>query len=116
MNTAYKIYLSQYNFDHIFNYVLGENDEIMEEFRSNCQYYYGEPVTINSNLGYLVNAYKLNDDVFVKIKINDGYINTKIGNNRIKETIKEDLREIKKDIILKNNKNQTAICSGCIIY
>ena len=116
MNTAYKIYLNQYNFDHIFNYIINENEEIQEEFMNNCQYYYGEPVTINNHLGYLVNAYQLNDDVFVKIKTNDeGFINTKIGNNMIKETIKEDIKEIKKEIVLKT-KTQPAICSGCIIY
>ena len=113
MNTAYKIYLTQYNFEHLFNYILNENEEIIEEFKNNCQYYYGEPVTINGHLGYLVNVYKNNNEIFTKIKISNGFINTKIENSKIKDTIKEE-KDLNNEI-LSNNQNK-AICSGCIIY
>ena len=114
MNTAYKIYLNQYNFEHLFNYLLNEKEEIVEEYMNNCQYYYGEPVKINNNYGYLVNAYKEKEEIFVKVKTNDGFINSKIGNEKIKETLKEEIKEVKNDVIL-NNQNK-AICSGCNIY
>ena len=111
MNTAYKIYLNQYNFEHLFNYVLNEKEEIVEEFKDNCQYYYGEPVTINNQKGFLVNVYKSNNDenIYAKIKIKKSFINTKINNMQIKDTIKEE------NNVRNNAKNNTTICSGCNI-
>jgi len=111
MDTAYKIYLSQNNFEHLFNYVLNEKEEIIEEFKDNCQYYYGEPVTINSQKGFLVNVYKSNNDdgIYAKIKIKKSFINTKINDIQIKDTIKEENRENN------NSRNNTTICSGCNI-
>ena len=111
MDTAYKIYLSQNNFEHLFNYVLNEKEEIIEEFKENCQYYYGEPVTINNQKGFLVNVYKSNNDdsIYAKIKIKKSFINTKINNIQIKDTIKEENKENN------NSKNNTTICSGCNI-
>ena len=111
MNTAYRIYLSQYNFDHLFNYILNENEEIIEEYKINCQYYYGEPVDIDGQKGFLVNVYKNEDDeIYAKVKINKSFIDKKIDNIKIKETIKEE--EKFDENFAKRN---TAICSGCII-
>ena len=113
MNTAYQIYIKQFNFVHLFNYILNEKGEIIEEFKNNCQYYYGEPITINKEKGFLVNAYKKNNDIYVKIKTNKGFIETKANNLNIKDTIKEDYFE-EINNINKINQNK-AICSGCLI-
>ena len=110
MDTAYKIYIKQLNFEHLFNYILNEKEEIIEEFRNNCEYYYGEPITINNQKGFLVNVYKKEDDIYAKIKINMGFIESKIKNFKIKDTLKEEENDININI---ENK---AICSGCIIY
>ena len=40
MDTAYKIYIGQLNFDHIFNYIINDKGDIVEEFKNNCFYYY----------------------------------------------------------------------------
>ena len=110
MDTAYKLYIKQFNFDHLFNYILNENGEIIEEFKNNCEYYYGEPVTINNQKGFLVNIYKdNNNNIHAKIKINKGFINEIVKNNKIKDTVKKGKNDIN---VLNNN---SAICSGCLI-
>ena len=108
MDTAYKLYIKQFNFEHLFNYILNEKGEIIEEFKSNCEYYYGEPITINNQKGFLVNVYKDNNLIYAKIKINKGFINEIVKDNKIKDTHKE---ENKTNIV---NQNQE-ICSGCFI-
>ena len=110
MDTAYKIYLKQFNFEHLFNYILNEKEEIIEEFKGNCEYYYGEPVTINNQKGFLIYMYEKKDEVFAKIKLNKGFLETKIKNNyKIKDTLKGGGND-------GNITNQnTAICSGCLI-
>ena len=97
----------------MFNYVLNGKEEIIDEFKNNCQYYYGEPITINNEKGFLVNAYLNNGEIYAKIKTNKGFVETKIKNYKIKDTIKEDyLEEINN--INRINKNKV-ICSGCLI-
>ena len=109
MDTAYKIYLKQFNFDHLFNYILNEKEEIIEEFKNSCEYYYGEPITINNQKGFLINMYEKQDGIFAKIKLNKGFLETKIKDYKIKDTLKE---EGNQRIIIDQN---TAICSGCLI-
>ena len=114
MNTAYQIYLKKFNFEHLFNYIFNEKEEIIEEFKNNCQYYYGEPVTINNKKGFLVNVYKNHKEIYAKIRLNNkGFFDSSIENIKIKETIKED------KYIGKNNNNlieqNKTICSGCYI-
>ena len=112
MDTAYKIYIGQLNFEHIFNYILDDKGEIIEEFRNNCFYYYGEPVFLKDNKGYLVNMYKNNkSEICAKIQVNNGIVETKIKGSDIKEIIKKDFM----DNIATNNDNDE-ICSGCMTY
>lgn len=60
---------------------------------------------------FLVNVYKSNNDdsIYAKIKIKKSFINTKINNIQIKDTIKEENKGNN------NSKNNTTICSGCNI-
>ena len=55
MDTAYKIYIKQYNFEHFFNYIYdtnnsSENLEIVGENLNDCEFYYGEPITVNGKI------------------------------------------------------------------
>ena len=122
MNTAYKIYLKQKNFEHLFNYILDNKDQIINVFADNCQYYYGEPVTIDGNHGYLMNMYKNDGDkqINVKIKLKNGYFISKVFPEKvIKDTVK--LIEGQKD----NGSNKSvggkvekrdSVCGKCEIY
>ena len=115
MDTAYKIYINQLNFDHIFNYIVNESGEILEEFENNCNYYYGEPVKIKDIEGYLINMYRnKKSEICAKIKTNNDIIETKIHGNDIKEIIKNDKGNRSYIDSLDNNEDE--ICSGCHIY
>ena len=129
MDTAYKIYLKQYNFEHIFNYIYDntttENSEITEEYMNDCEFYYGEPITVNGKSGYLINIYKRDDNekVYIKIKLNKGYYETVISRKKIiKETVKiynsettdlSNSKQINEEI---NNDGTRTYCGGCNIY
>ena len=125
MDTAYKIYLKEYNFKHFFNYVYennnNDNDTLIEEYMDDCHYYYGEPITVNGKMGFLVNIYKNDesDKVFIKIKVKKGYYETNVTEKKIiKETVKitGDMANVDNDG--KNNDNEqktNVICGGCII-
>ena len=112
MDTAYKLYIEQINFEHIFNYIINDKGEIIEEFKNNCFYYYGEPVKIKNTKGFLINMYKNEkSEICAEIQTNSEIIKTKIRGSDIKETIKKN--EMKYNSIIQNNDE---ICSGCIIY
>ena len=127
MNTAYKIYLKQHHFEHFFNYVY-ENDKsdvdaLVQEYMTDCKYYYGEPITVNGKMGFLVNICKNNDNdkVYIKIKIKKGYYETNVSEKKIiKETIKiveeknnnEDGEKIK---LLPNEEQNKVFCGSCLI-
>ena len=112
MDTAYKIYIGQLNFEHIFNYILNDNGEIIEEFKNNCFYYYGEPVYYKNNKGFLVNMYKNEkSEICAKIQVNSGILETKVRGSDIKETIKKET-----DNETTNNQENDEVCSGCEIY
>ena len=124
MDTAYKIYLKQYNFEHFFNYIYEgtntENSEISEEYIKDCEFYYGEPITVNGKIGYLINIYKKddNDKVYVKIKLNKGYYETNIAKKKvIKETVKTYNLETTDIISNKQNNDDSSrvFCGGCLI-
>ena len=125
MDTAYKLYLKQYNFEHFFNYIYdndhSKNSEIIEEYPNDCEFYYGEPITVNGKIGFLINIYKIddNDKVYIKIKLNKGYYETNIAKKKvIKETVKMYNYETNEIISNKqNNDDDTSrvFCGGCII-
>jgi len=85
MNTAYKIYLKQNQFEHLFNYILDNKEQIINVFADNCEYYYGEPVTIDGRPGYLMNMNKNEGDkeINVKIKLKNGYFISKVFPEKI---------------------------------
>ena len=124
MDTAFKIYLKQYNFEHFFNYIYDNNNshnsEISEEYIKDCEFYYGEPITVNGKIGYLINIYKKddNDKVYVKIKLNKGYYETNITKKKvIKETVKVyNLETTDIGSIRQNNDDGRVFCGGCLIY
>ena len=124
MDTAFKIYLKQYNFEHFFNYIYDNNNshnsEISEEYIKDCEFYYGEPITVNGKIGYLINIYKKddNDKVYVKIKLNKGYYETNITKKKvIKETVKVyNLETTDIGSIRQNNDDSRVFCGGCLIY
>ena len=127
MDTAYKIYLKQYNFKHYFNYVYENNksdmDGLLEEYDTDCRFYYGEPITVNGKMGFLVNINKTDDSdkVYIKIKVKKGYYETNVSEKKIiKETVRitegdnaiEDDERIK---IAEGEDKSKVFCGSCII-
>ena len=113
MDTAYKIYIGQLNFDHIFNYIINDKGDIVEEFKNNCFYYYGEPVCWKDNKGFLVNMYKNEkSEICAKIQVNNKILEAKVKGSDIKETIKKEYNGYSEN----NNQDNDEICSGCKIY
>ena len=126
MDTAYKIYLKQYNFEHLFNYIYdstsnSESSEITEEFLNDCEFYYGEPITVNGKVGYLINICRKDDNekVYIKIKLDNGYYETNINRQKvIKETVKVYNPETTDGTFIKqiNDDNSRIFCGSCIIF
>ena len=129
METAYKIYLKQFNFEHFFNYLYENNktdtDRILEEYDKDCHFYYGEPITVNGKMGFLINIYKIeneNDKVYIKIKVKKGYYETNVSEKKIiKETVKltgdEISNEIEGDLVKSGGEEQQSkvLCGSCVI-
>ena len=120
MNTAYKIYLKQKKFEHLFNYILDNKEQIINVFPDNCQFYFGEPVTVDGNAGYLIYMFKKEEEkeINVKIKIKNGFFISKVLPEKIiKETVK--FLEIQND---SNNKvggsveKRDSVCGHCEIF
>ena len=111
MDTAFRIYIKQKNFEHIFNYLTDIDGEIVEEYENNCLFYYGEPVIVDKEKGYLINISQIDNEVNAIIKCNKGYLNIKYETNKIiKETVKD-------NYAIKNIDNNTVICGGgCKIF
>ena len=112
MNTAFKIYLNQKNFEHIFNYLINSNEEIIEEYKDNCEFYYGEPVSVDNKMGYLINISEKDNDIIAKIKVDKDYLYIKNNKNKItKETIKDN------NARKTNADKNTVLCNGnCLIF
>ena len=120
MNTAYKIYLKQNQFEHLFNYILDNKEQIINAFADNCQYYYGEPVTIDGNPGYLtyMNKKEGEKEINVKIKLKNGYFISKVFPEKIiKETVKslENQKDIDNKVEDKVEKKDS-VCGKCEIF
>ena len=112
MDTAYRIYVKQINFEHIFNYIINDEGEIIEEFKNNCFYYYGEPVVVKNTKGFLINMYKNEkSEMVARVQVNSSVIETKVRNSDIKETIKNEI-----EVENTNSQNNDEVCSGCEIY
>ena len=120
LDTAYNYYIKNENFAHDFNFVLDQNGKIIEEYINNCQFYYGEPVKTEKGPGYVLNAYRdNNNNLFVDVKLNKGMCKVKLlpGMN-IKETLKmennngNDLGHVN----VKKKKSKNSFCDGCIIF
>ena len=120
MNTAYKIYIKQNQFEHLFSYVLDNKEQIINVFADNCQYYFGEPVTIDGNAGYLtyINKKEGEKEVNVKIKLKNGYFISKVFPEKI---IKETVKNLQTQIY-NNNKveeqveKKDSVCGRCLIF
>ena len=120
MNTAYKIYSKQNQFEHLFNYILDNKEQIINVFADNCQYYYGEPVTIDGNPGYLayMNKKEGEKEINVKIKLKNGYFISKVFPEKIiKETVKllENQNYINNKVEDKVEKKDS-VCGKCDIF
>ena len=129
MDRAYQIYLHHFKFKHIFNYIYDENKKITKEYANNCEFYYGEPVTIDGKYGFIVNITKEEEKdsniVDIKIKLRKGFFTGKINVNKIiKETYKKYentnidsfLNEEKEN--KKNIGKEEVVCGSqvCLIY
>ena len=129
MDRAYKIYLQRFNFEHIFNYIFDEENNIVDEYLQNCEFYYGEPVSIDGKNGFIINIKKEegkneNNNVNVRIKLKKGFFTGNISAGKIiKETYKKPgnlnidllLSEMKEN---ENKKKETVVCASqvCLIY
>lgn len=113
MDTAFRIYQKQEEFKHLFNYLLNEKGEIIEEYKEDCKFYYGEPVTVDKTKGYLINLSESDGIIYAKVKIDKNYLTIKYTESKvIKDTIKDN-NKTKNDTI----KKKAVVCEGgCNIY
>ena len=132
MDRAYSVYLHQFKFKHIFNYIFDEENNIINEFSHNCEFYYGEPVTIDGKIGFIINITKAEDNkgnkkVNFKIKIKKGFFSGQTNVDKIiKETYKKPgkinidllINEGKENQNKKNIEKTELICGSqvCLIF
>ena len=97
MDRAYRVYISQIKFKYLFNYEFDGNDNVKKQHKLDCQFYYGEPVTVNGKRGFIVSIEKKDKDdndedfvVIIKIKLKKGfYINELKCSKIVKEIYKK---------------------------
>ena len=132
LDRAYNVYLHQFKFKHLFNYIFDEENNIINEYSHNCEFYYGEPVIIDGKNGFIVNITKdgdkkENNKVNFTIKIKKGFLSGQINVNKIiKETFKKPgkididllLNEGKENHNKKNIEKTELICGTqvCLIF
>ena len=129
MNRAYRIYINRFKSQNLFNYVFDKNNNIIEEYLHKCEFYYGEPVTINDKSGFLVNITKEEEQkekniVNFRIKLKKGFYSGKINvSGIIRETYKKPGKIDIDFFINKNNKKENEkeeriVCGSqaCNIY
>ena len=81
MDRAYRVYISQIKFKHLFNYEFDGNNNVKKQYKFDCQFYYGEPITINGKRGFITdienidkgNSKEEDRNVKVKIKLKKGF-------------------------------------------
>ena len=90
MNRAYRVYISQMKFKYLFNYEFDSKNNVKKQHKLDCQFYYGEPVTVKGKRGFITEIKKKegeNDDedstVIIKIKIKKGHITNEIKCSQI---------------------------------
>ena len=90
MNRAYRVFLSQKKFKHLFNYEFDGSQNVKKEHKGDCQFYYGEPVTVNGKRGFIENIVKKegeedNEDpiVQIRIKLKKGFYTNEIKCSKI---------------------------------
>ena len=114
MDTAFKIYMKQNKFSNIFNYLLNENNEVIKEYNQDCEYYFGEPVKINNQRGYLTNIFLKGNDYICKVRFEKGYFEFNLKDD-IKETIKGYNYGGDENNNL-DNKKKIHKCASCYIF
>ena len=114
MDTAFKIYMKQNKFSNIFNYLLNENNEVIKEYNQDCEYYFGEPVKINNQRGYLTNIFLKGNDYICKVRFEHGYFEFNLKDD-IKETIKGYNYGGDENNNL-DNKKKIHKCASCYIF
>ena len=114
MNRAFSEYANIIKFSHVFNYDLDSNNNIIKEYSDDCQFYFGEPVTVEGNSGYLINIKKKEEEELydVKIKLQKGYFTGKVSEENI---IKETSKIFNRRNNSANEEKVTEMCS-CEIY
>ena len=136
MNRAYHEYCSKVTFKHLFNYEFDGNNNVKKQYKSDCQFYYGEPITINGKRGYIIDVEKKEEEdknedkiVQIKIKLKKGFYNCEIKCNKIvkeiykrqnKLDIDEYLNKMNKDSSNKKliNEEKEVVCGSrvCNIF
>ena len=130
MEIAYKLYIGKSTFKYLFNYVFDGNNNIVSKYSNNCQYLYGEPVSVEGKRGFLVDLRKEEEEngdniVNVKIKLKKGFYTGKINIEKIQKETYKKKGSINLDLLLnKDNKantksnNREVVCGSqiCNIY
>ena len=114
MDRAYRVYISQIKFKHLFNYEFDGNNNVKKQHKSDCQFYYGEPVTVNGKRGFITDIEYIDKDngkeedrnVKIKIKVKKGFctMETKCS-NIIKEIYKKPNKFDIEEFLNKINQN-----------
>ena len=94
MNRAYRVYISQIKFKYLFNYEFDGKNNVKKQHKLDCQFYYGEPVTVKGKRGFITDIKKKegenNDEdytVTIKIKIKKGHLTNELKCSQILKEI-----------------------------
>ena len=94
MNRAYRVYISQVKFKYLFNYEFDGKNNVKKQHKLDCQFYYGEPVTVKGKRGFITDIKKKegenNDEdytVTIKIKIKKGHLTNELKCSQIVKEI-----------------------------
>ena len=114
MDRAYRVYISQIKFKHLFNYEFDGNNNVKKQHKLDCEFYYGEPVNVNGKRGFITdieyidkgNGKEEDRNVKIKIKVKKGFytMETKCS-NIIKEIYKKPNKFDIEEFLNKINQN-----------